>query len=338
MKKTLIVLALVLVSLVLVNGQSFAITGPCSGCHTMHNSQNGTLVNTSAPNGADYLLVGDCYACHSINGTAGIVPKVDNPVVGSNTAAGNFATGAGFADTDAKRHNVAYFGGGVDAVLGQTPPGSSTGALAGVLTCAGTVGCHGNPSIDTTASTSGGFEAMSGFHHNSIAGGAGYRFLRNPTGGVGTAIGGLGSLNWEMGGATATNHNVYQAGDGAGVDTNTNSISGFCAKCHDVFHGNANTGGPTSPFNRHPTDQFLTAGMIAGATVDYNLNPFAFANPGALNTTTAYTTANAQVACVSCHRSHGSEQADLLRFDYTTQQAGAGTSSTGCLGCHVTQR
>ncbi|GAB4486922.1 MAG: cytochrome c [Thermodesulfovibrionales bacterium] len=336
MKKSLVLFAFVVLSLVLANTQAFAITGPCSGCHTMHNSQNGTVVNTNPlyVNGAPYLLVGDCYACHSVNGTAGILPKVDDPA--NLRAAGTFATAV--ATTDSRRHNVAYIGSGADAALGQTPPGNNGTALAGNgLTCAGNVGCHGNPSVDTSASTIGGFEAMTGYHHNSIAGGSGYRFLRvndGTNGGHGTPVGGFGSADWELGGATAANHNVYQGGAGG------NTISQACAKCHGQFHGVANTGA-ASPFTRHPVDRDLTAGMIANADVDYENNPFVFSNTAGVSTTAAYTTTNAQVGCVSCHRGHGSANPDLLRFDYTTQVAGANPGAAtgfGCLGCHYSQR
>ena len=43
------------------------------------------------------------------------------------------------------------------------------------------------------------------------------------------------------------------------------------------------------------------------------------------------------IDCISCHRAHGSAENDILRFDYTTQQAGGG-NDYGCLGCHSLQR
>jgi hypothetical protein len=82
-------------------------------------------------------------------------------------------------------------------------------------------------------------------------------------------------------------------------------------------------------------------GSTASITIDYNNNPFAFASGdmGSVSTSSAYDfTDNPRVACVSCHRAHASDQPDLLRFDYTAQTAGEGSSTIGCLGCHVGQR
>ncbi|MGM0416361.1 MAG: hypothetical protein ACQEQK_05335 [Thermodesulfobacteriota bacterium] len=44
------------------------VSGPCSNCHTMHNSQNGEDVSGSGPNQA--LLNNDCVGCHSSSGSS----------------------------------------------------------------------------------------------------------------------------------------------------------------------------------------------------------------------------------------------------------------------------
>ena len=81
---------------------------------------------------------------------------------------------------------------------------------------------------------------------------------------------------------------------------------------------------------------------MASVNVDYNNNPFAFAaaDIDGVSTNSAYDTSdNPRVACISCHRAHGTPNDDILRFDYSTQIAGSGSSSsTGCLGCHHLQR
>ena len=48
------------------------VTGPCSDCHTMHNSQNGTDVVSGGPYRA--LTKGNCVGCHTgpSGGTEGI--------------------------------------------------------------------------------------------------------------------------------------------------------------------------------------------------------------------------------------------------------------------------
>ncbi|MBW1796331.1 MAG: hypothetical protein JRJ38_18260 [Deltaproteobacteria bacterium] len=53
---------------------------------------------------------------------------------------------------------------------------------------------------------------------------------------------------------------------------------------------------------------------------------------------TNYTTDGARVTCLSCHRAHGTDNHDILRFDYSTQIAGSTGVTAGCLGCHVGQR
>jgi len=349
MKKLFIVVVLILVSLVFANGQSFAITGACSGCHTMHNSQNGTVVAAGTTYGQPaygQLLLGDCLACHTkLGGAAPTAPKVDTDVAGSMTASGSWNLNT-LADTN--QHNISVIGvlsfGNPEGTnsTGVAPGGTFTAAN---LTCAGANGCHGSGNVAYNAAIPTGQNGLNGYHHNSIAGGAGYRFLRvrgdNNPAVLGTGVGGSGSTDWEMGGATATNHNVYM-----GKAYNAalgNSFSDFCNNCHPTFHaaGDAATdqGGATGAFTRHPTDRQIS-GVLAGAiTVDYNANPFVWSDTTGISSTAAYTvTAAAEVGCVSCHRSHASDQPDLLRFDYATQQAGNGTSTVGCLGCHVSQR
>ncbi|MBW1678120.1 MAG: hypothetical protein JRJ79_16345, partial [Deltaproteobacteria bacterium] len=49
-------------------------------------------------------------------------------------------------------------------------------------------------------------------------------------------------------------------------------------------------------------------------------------------------TDGARVTCLSCHRAHGTDNHDILRFDYSTQIAGSTGVTAGCLGCHVGQR
>src|SRR4030042_6571764 len=71
MKKVLISLTVIMSVLLVAYGFSYAISGQCANCHTMHASQNGTFPTgmTSGPN--DYLLLAGCIACHSgATGTA----------------------------------------------------------------------------------------------------------------------------------------------------------------------------------------------------------------------------------------------------------------------------
>jgi hypothetical protein len=57
------------------------VTGPCTNCHTMHNSQNGLLEVTDGP--LQTLLKNDCLGCHSSEGTETVVSTggADAPIV-----------------------------------------------------------------------------------------------------------------------------------------------------------------------------------------------------------------------------------------------------------------
>jgi len=47
---------------------------------------------------------------------------------------------------------------------------------------------------------------------------------------------------------------------------------------------------------------------------------------------------DAIVTCISCHRAHGSQYADLLRWDYATMTAHNGTTgNVGCFQCHTSK-
>jgi len=302
MKKTLLVVFLAVMALVFANGVSNAtLTGVCSTCHTMHNSQDGTAMTydvdgatlTTTPRG--YLLIGSCAYCH-IEVSTDKTTAVGGWNVASSTA--GFPSGY-FSATDTNAHvtqetTEAGITAG-DTYYATLTPGSdfSTGVQGSDdLTCAG---CH----------------AASGSHHAVSS--TVYRMIAGVTG----LKADLSASDME----STVNHNVVEA---AGMNT-------FCASCHDVFHGTANTGS-ASPFVRHPTGNAVT-NDTTGVTVSYTNNPFGFSSVGSLSTATAYTSTNAQVMCISCHRAHGSGNPDNLRFSYSTQNAGTGTG-TGCQGCH----
>ncbi|MBI4843215.1 MAG: hypothetical protein HY809_02680 [Nitrospirae bacterium] len=331
MKKVLFTMFVVLAAAFMLYGIADAISGVCSGCHTMHNSQDGAAVNGSGP--ADILLKSDCMGCHTTASAVG--PRVDNATL---LSAGSFADA--FVTSDTNTHNVedlvGFNAGGADDILtSNDPPGGSAAVLtkfsgANQLKCAGSNGCHG--SHDSKATSWAGIQ---GYHH---AGGSIYKFLEVATDneGAGTAVAGTKDSTYESGGATASKHNIY-------VSDAATGISAFCNNCHDVFHGAATTDLTTNGlWNRHPTDISIATYLGAsGVTVDYVNNPFAFtaAYATTLSTTSAtgYDATNGYVMCLSCHRAHASEYADLLRFNYASQSAGGG-GTTGCLGCHVNQR
>ncbi len=269
------------------------VTGPCSNCHTMHNSQDGTAMATlggeSGVSPNPFLTRGSCTGCHAMASSSKIVsigtseiPQVLHTDGSGDLAAGNFAYMLGLKGSgalDGKGHNVVDFSGEDDDNL-YGPPGGivlfghDDGTIVNDenLTCAGTNGCHGYRYNPTYGS---GISALRGAHHGNVDGKCdiadtpanSYRFLfsvmglenQDPTG------------KWQN--ISSTNHNEYfgqtmpkQLSCSATSCHLANSIgppnhtmSEFCATCHGNFHtltagSSSGIGTGTNPFIRHPTD------------------------------------------------------------------------------------
>ena len=321
---------------------------PCGNCHTMHNSQDGNDVNDGSAlvegntlaNGS-LLIDADCISCHTgaNTGTNG-TPYVFDTTYGDDLAGGNFA----WINTngEATGHNIVSIN-GADVALGNTPPGGA--ALTGALTCAGTLGCHG----DRTATTQ--FAAVSGGHHGLSANGTtmdgtdmanSYRML--------DGVQGIEDADWEMS-VSATDHNQYYGVDRTDEDTIAGTISALCAGCHGEFHadvtgvdGTLSESFTGNPWIRHPTDFDMT--NAGGEYLEYGgvTNAYVPGVPVASNTmangvlSAVFATADdAIVTCVSCHRVHASEHDDLLRWDYAGMLAHGGNNTSGCFACHTTK-
>jgi len=366
-----------------------AITGECSNCHTMHNSQNGSIMADYGATGQPWkgtgpyeaLTRGDCLGCHGI-GTSNIVtiggseiPQVYHTSAADDLAGGNFAYilgTKGSGASDAKGHNVTDLGNlddTLDYAPGWFPREHDNAVTSNNLTCAGSIGCHGNRG-DPDAM---GVPVIKGSHHKNVSGKLdiaddvynSYRFLRGVKGYEND-----GTYKWQN--KDANNHNEYfgattpaNIGCSAqschtptGVVPPNNTMSGFCATCHGSFHvvGDADDdiidegiGGDTSsPFTRHPTDVILP-----GGTTEYaNYNPaggnlFSVEAPVARGVVPDSISSvvipgdsgaeGAIVMCLSCHKAHASDYPDMLRWDYNTIIAGGGTNGTGCFVCHTTK-
>jgi len=340
---------------VLLTGQALAkVSGQCAECHTMHNSQGGSPMAVDAsgnpqsdPNAV--LLRKGCVACHTgTNDGSNNIPYVNStsvPDYSGNGTQGNTLAGGNFYwvanGDDAAGHNVSTDGlAGTDGALGNTPPGN-TGTFSGPLTCAGTTGCHG----DRTATSD--FAAISGTHHaddstiDGLTVATSYRFLNG--------VKGLEDSDWEYQ-PTATAHNQYYGVDRtteatASIDPGT--ISALCAQCHNDFHNGYQTvGGSTgfgSPWVRHPTDFDMGNTDTGSEYRGYGGtgNAYVVAAPVA-STDYSQVLSNVSfnddtiVTCISCHRAHGTPNADLLRWDYSNIKAGGGGSG-GCFECHTTK-
>lgn len=174
-----------------------AMTGICSDCHTMHNSQGGQpMANFAGETGVNALLLrGSCVGCHAQGGGSKTVSIGANQVPqvyhtdATDLAAGNFAyisgtkLSPGGAD-DSKGHNV------VDVVNADgthmLPPGfrdhgGNFDFEVDRFTCAGQMGCHGlRGQLLKAEDEFGGGEtvfrtglaALSGYEGNTRFGGA----------------------------------------------------------------------------------------------------------------------------------------------------------------------
>jgi len=283
-------------------------TGVCSECHTMHNSEDGTSVNPVGPQ--PHLLRSTCIGCHvrtqnAADGRAitGIAAPQVGPQVG---LAGFMDSGGYFRDgggaEDGMTHNVADIfgaGTGADSILTVAPGGVMlTDNLSGepVLVC---IDCH-----DQTIGHSPADSVRTGTASSS------YRMLK--AFGAAQYVSGTGDLDYEA---------------GAGINTyNASSMNTFCASCHGGFHENPVPGdGDTwsvalSAWIRHPTDVDAStyAQNYQGTDKIVPLGGAGVAN---------------QVMCISCHRPHGNNRVDMIRFTYDSA-AGDGSVSLGCETCH----
>lgn len=334
---------------------SAVVIGLCSNCHTMHNSQNGAAMDSGGPN--SYLLMNIsgvstdiCVGCHSstvanetvknLGGSS--VPIVFNTVQPSSPVADNMLAGGNFywvsqdsASWDQYGHNV-YGIVGADRNLSEAP-----GALDGC----GVSECHTTLASSSNSRGKPGcqgchFRVMHHVSDNATSSNTGYRFLWGHTfsSGVYTAyVEGVEDSNWEDT-KSSSDHNFYKgttvATPAAGANrlASTHTISAFCSGCHGLFHNDV--GGPSSPWKRHPTDIAL---LETGEYNSYNpVTSYSPEVPVAWTDPTMPVRSEAIVMCLSCHRPHGSDQPDMLRWDYTTMIAGGGGSG-GCFTCHTTK-
>lgn len=263
-KKTLLTIFLVFLSVVMVYGYADAIGGVCSNCHTMHNSQNGVAIDAGGPN--NQLLKGDCVGCHTQNDAGTQTNSFGAPIVLHTTAptgqGGTQTLAAGdfyWVDNNevanaALGHNVADLP-NVDNAVKDTnmpdlnPPGwdpvaTSAGFVAGQvnggvaswsvkLRCAGINGCHGNH----TGATS--LDGIQGAHHSNVQGGGSDNAGAEVSGTeatLATTIGnsyrflwgikGLEDENWNFS-EDATLHNEYYGEDSGAADRSAGGVAAY---------------------------------------------------------------------------------------------------------------
>ena len=255
-----------------------AVKGTCSVCHTMHNSEQGSVVAFSRDSTGQpvlreqafaRLLKTDCLGCHTHTGAETIVDVADSqvPIVfnlteptyppdGTNTSAlagGNFHWL--IKGGDAYGHNV--HGIAVDDL--RFPPTLAPGGIVRIGECGS---CHGTLATPDSGCT--GCHVPQ--HHANGAGsvadqGQGwYRFLGSVmqrTGGAEpTAQGvvGIEAPDWEQN-PQASLHNVYEGETGPYTGyLDSGSISQKCAGCHGRYHSESIA---DATWIRHPVDALI---------------------------------------------------------------------------------
>ena len=279
------------------------ITGQCSNCHTMHNSQNGQAVNRGdSAWGESYasdeplpnLLIASCIGCHSSTDGQTLKPfpgGVSVPIVFNTSgypvnalAGGNFywvSPGIASSENDTKGHNI--FGANPDDNLSEAPGDPRGGS------CGGVTACHKNLN-STTAPGSFGFtsprqgctkchmigtETPKGYHHKNSSdvvrdspSDGWYRFLAGHQSGAGSGVSGIGDNDWQYT-TNSNDHNEYLGYSGpktseGGFSALGNTVTAYCTGCHSVFHIERNS--TDSVWIRHPSDAIIpNSGEFANA-------------------------------------------------------------------------
>ncbi len=275
----------------------------CSGCHTMHNSQNNALVDANSPNGNPWLLKDAtpsdvCLSCHAVtHGNEFTGTPLDPP---PQTAAGSFIflTAANLNDGRSGSypgrtagHNVVAPGYALAAdgtVL--TAPGGGAGAFTSTdLGCSSCHDPHGNTNFRMLYGIGSIQDGLFNFTNAApLAEGVSY----NDT-------------------VSNTIHTAYHSG-----------MSAWCGNCHGDFHNN-------NTKLIHPSGHTL-GGTISGIYNRYNgtgdqsggdganafLELVPFEDPAMDTTSTSGPTASSQVMCLTCHRAHASSAPDAGRWDF----------------------
>ena len=306
-------------------GSSFAFhdggVAECAGCHTMHNSEDGTLIDPDAPNGNPWLLVDGtpsdvCLGCHSHGSYAVLGSDVLTPT--AERGAGDFVflledninDGHGGGDTLADGswanpipgykggHNIVAPGHGITEDPTAFPGGNGPGGnySKSLLGCTSCHDPHGNEN----------FRLL--YDHGTIQDGL-YTFVNDAP--------------------VATGFSVFFGNENAGAGTvYTSGMSAWCGNCHADMH-TATAGGALV----HPSGQAIGAtiatfyGLYDGTTNfvnGVNGTPATSYIPqvpfeGTTRTTTGSLVgpdAASRVMCLTCHRAHATSAPNSGRWEF----------------------
>ncbi|NTV15546.1 MAG: hypothetical protein HGA96_16740 [Desulfobulbaceae bacterium] len=334
--------------------QSQLLRTDCVGCHS---NTGGETILTVGGNDIPIVynlsgypaqpLAGGNFAAVAGNSNMGHDVRGINNVIDPNHAAA-FAPGAGGAPGHVASGcaNSCHVSFTLDDSAVQSPGSINAYKFAGCRGCHTRI-AHHNPSDPS-------YRYLGGHNDNQT----------NP-GVIYVEAGGLESdgpghnpyeaADWEQN-PSAVNHNFYRVQSDLNEYT---TISSMCYGCHNRFHamgvpdgnhatdngGDDNTDDTPSvqggnPWMRHPTGVRIPNGgeyaNLLSGTTPYNPTIPVTRVDGE---TSPVLVPGDQVFCLSCHRAHGSQYDDALRFDYSTMNAHsyAGGNTEGCFYCHNTK-
>ncbi len=276
----------------------------CNGCHTMHNSQNGVLVDPDSPNGNPWLLKDStpsdvCIACHDhLDQPLGTDPLAPPALKGGGNFVylleDNLNDGHGGATNpipgDAAGHNLNAPGHGLapDATHSVSPGGSFPASQMGCTSCHDP---HGT----------GDFRFLYG---------AG-RVVQDGLATFTNAAPDADGLSIFGAPESETNHTAYKGG-----------MSAWCGNCHGDFHANntqlvhpsgmAIGGTIAQTYNLYNG----TVDQQGGAQATAYLAEVPFEDPANTTSSTAGPSASSQVSCITCHRAHATSAPDAGRWDF----------------------
>jgi len=323
MRKSVLI-SILCVSLVLL-GASSALAfhdegvARCSGCHTIHNSQNDSTMSFAPGPGphTDLLRASTptdvCLSCHGTSTSRGVWGTLvqGTPFTYNEHGAGNFAY------NNATNINDAISGGSglpgppiMGYKAGHTPKTNTKGFPNGDPTPTMTQGPGGDFPSSQLGCTSchdahgnENFRLLNGV--GEVQGDLEYLFVNPAPVALGMP---LSSSTFE----TNSRHTAYKSG-----------MSAWCANCHGDFHQASG-----SPGLRHPSGEVMNSAAVTydlyNGTGSINggnhstayLKEVPFEDLAADTNSTLGPTGISQVSCVSCHRAHASANQDAGRWDF----------------------
>jgi len=304
-----------------ISGSAFAFhdagVAHCNGCHTMHNSENGVLVDPDHPAGNQWLLKDEapsdvCLSCHATR--LGAVFGADPLAPPSEKGGGNFA----FLLED--NLNDGHAGGAVDS-LGNfihAIPGDAAGhsivapsmGVAAEATNATGVGPGGNfPSGDlgcTSCHDPHGNTNFRMLYGGTVPDPTGvqdglYEFTAPAPVAAGISLSGTESNS---------SHTSYNSG-----------MSAWCGNCHGDFHSSGNNIHPSgegiggeiaSTYNAYNGTEDQAGGVLATAY----LAAVPFEDATVTTTSTVGPSSSSRVMCLTCHRAHATSAPNAGRWDF----------------------